>query len=162
MSFRDRAATSYSQQAARQIEVAGSHSGTGMKHSIITSKATTAKATRTESSGRSSYTGGIRRNRSANKIPAHKNHTVAERFQNPSASNARGTIQPIPRCHRLLSDRKMCPPSSCPAGSKLSEVANNPTHAARATGCNKIVPESTPGKITLSTSRTAKGRPNTN
>ena len=66
-------------------------------------------------------------------------------------SSTSGTIQPIQRCQRVLSDLRMCPPSSCPAGNRFNEVANNPTHAARATGCSKMVLESAPGRINLST-----------
>ena len=40
-------------------------------------------------------------------------------------------------CARGAIEKTMCPPSSCPPGSRLSDVANIPTQAAIAVGCKQ-------------------------
>jgi hypothetical protein len=53
----------------------------------------------------------------------------------------------------------MCPPSSWPAGIRLSEVANNPTHAARPIGCSTRSLAEKPGLSQASNKRSASGVP---
>src|SRR5207302_1970064 len=53
----------------------------------------------------------------------------------PSSTSANTVSHETTRWMRGASAYTMCPPSSCPLGSKFSAVANIPTHAAMAVGC---------------------------
>src|SRR4029077_13526517 len=108
--------------------------GTGANVTTNSASATHASQRRDAGSGRgASSTGGCARRPRANTSTSTP-HTYQPHHQRPNRMMTHQNTKAIRWCQRGSAAYRMCPPSSCEIGSRLSIVTNIPNHPAKAKG----------------------------